>query len=143
MLYWGLKNPEDWKLAQKLPVVKFLCSSFLLEKLKTKKNIVGILNRGARLQGIADLLIEKYSLPLWIAGIVTRDSYLQVQVSKLVTALRTNCTPSPSRETLFDFVTKKMEANNVLASSLASCDHESQEDAEGDTEQQVAKTESS
>jgi hypothetical protein len=117
VLYWGLKTHEDWKVAQKLPIIKFLCSSFTLEKLKTRKNIAGILYRGAGIPEVAQTMVEKYSIPLWIANIVTRDSFLQLRVAKLHEALKSNSVLNSSRTSLFQFVESRIKLNNELAAA--------------------------
>ncbi|CAG7683960.1 unnamed protein product [Allacma fusca] len=117
VLYWGLKTSEDWKIAQKLPTIKFLCSSFTLEKLKTRKNIVGILTRGAGIPEVAQIMVEKHSLPLWVSNIVTRDGNLQFRVAKLYESLKSNSVMNSSRTSLFEFVKLRIEINNAFAAA--------------------------
>jgi hypothetical protein len=109
----GLTSNEDWKIAQKLPTVKFLCSSFLLEQAKVKKSILQILSRGAAIPEMAQEMIEKHSLPLWIANLSLNDPTLKVELEALYQNLVTNSIPSTCKDNLFRFVALKHNWNYI------------------------------
>src|SRR5271156_5338733 len=80
ILYCGLRTAEDWKLIQKSPVIKFLCSSFQLEKVKTQRTIIAILTHGTAIPEVVDELIDKYSILLWLANVRTTNSSLKEEI---------------------------------------------------------------
>jgi len=107
ILYHGLKTREDWKIAQKSPTIKFLCSSFLLEKVKTQRTIIGILTHGAMIPEVAEEMTDYHSLPLWIANLCVTSNRLKSEIEVFFHTLTTNCPRNDCRDKIFQFVLRK------------------------------------
>jgi hypothetical protein len=128
VLYQGLKGEGDWALANRLPVVKFLCSSFLFETVKTQRTILGILRHGAALAPVASTLSLKHALPLWIANIHSTSRALRADLDLLFQTLLAATPPSTDRDRLFNYVKLKLESQAPLSAPDPEPDTQEEED---------------
>jgi len=134
VLYQGLKTKEDWKIAQKLPTIKFLCSSFIFEKVKTQKSIVGILIHGARIAEIAEEMTDKYSIPLWLSNLSTTSKSLKIDLEFFFQTLVSNCPETEMRRKIFEFVGKKQKWSLTSSTDWPSKNEDEEAEASSQSE---------
>ncbi|ODM96092.1 G patch domain-containing protein 4 [Orchesella cincta] len=107
VLAHGLKTREDWQVAQRNPTINSLCCSFLVENVFVRRSIIKILSGGARIPEVAQEMVDKHCLLIWISNVPTSLQMYRRELGELFKTLRANCPPNDSRNLMFEFVARK------------------------------------
>ncbi|CAL8092422.1 unnamed protein product [Orchesella dallaii] len=126
VLSHGLKVREDWQVAQRNPTINSLCCSFLVEKVFVQRDIIKILRHGAEIPEVAQEMVDKHCLLIWIANVPTTNQMYKRELGELFRTLRANCPPNDSRNLMFRFVAKKHEWIDESYETLAEDVHVSE-----------------
>ena len=128
VLYQGLKTREDWKIVQKIPTIKYLCSSFIFEKVKTQRTIIGILLHGAKIPEIAEEMTDKYSIPLWLLNLKTTSNSLKNDLELFFQTLYNHCPKNDMRSKIFEFVRQKQNWSFTRELTVSKVEDDEEED---------------
>lgn len=112
ILSHGMKTREDWQVAQRLPTIHSLCSSFLVETVPVQREILRILTMGARIPEVAQEMVDKHSLLIWIGNLPiisdkNKSLLYRRELYNLFLALKDACVHNELRGMLFRFVATK------------------------------------
>jgi len=113
---------EDWKIAQKLPTIKFLCCSFSLETIFFQRRILSILNEGASIPEVAVDMIDKHSILMWLGNLQVKGKMYRREVMLVFSSLWKSFSQEKnnlegSKLNLFKYVAKKHDWEDLMEES--------------------------
>jgi hypothetical protein len=107
ILLQGLRSRADWTIVCKVPIIRCLCCAFALEKIGPQRDILRVLANGAKIPQVAQEMVDKNSVLLWISNVNFTDKYYRRELEDVYRNLSLNCPSGGYRNRVFKFVSDK------------------------------------